>query len=208
MRLSAWKRPWSFRARFPDETSNNCRPRTLVLLAPEQRQSLPQLRDAGFDGYLIKPLRRNSIIDRLTALGASEQRIDPDDSSGESVAYPFETVEVRPLRVLLAEDNDVNAILACALLERSGHDVCHVVNGALALEAVEEQSTDEAFDVILMDMHMPEMDGLEATRAIRSREAENGGKRLPIVALTAKRLRGGSRCLHRGGHGRLPGQAR
>ncbi len=168
-----------------EETPREIRPRSLVLLAPEQRQSLPHLRDAGFDGYLIKPLRRSSIIDRLTALGASEKRIDTGDASGESVADPFETPEVRPLRVLLAEDNDVNAILACALLERAGHDVCHVVNGALAVEAAREQIGDEAFDIVLMDMHMPEMDGLEATRAIRSREAENGGKRLPIVALTA-----------------------
>lgn len=168
-----------------EETPKEFRPRTLVLLAPEQRQSLPQLRDAGFDGYLIKPLRRSSIIDRLTALGVSDQRIDQGDNPGESVADPFETPEVRPLRVLLAEDNDVNAILACALLERAGHDVCHVANGALALEAVREQTGDQAFDIVLMDMHMPEMDGLEATRVIRSGEAENGGKRLPIVALTA-----------------------
>ena len=93
------------------------------------------------------------------------------------------------MRVLLAEDNDVNAMLARALLERAGHDVRHVVNGALALQAVEEQDAGEAFDIILMDMHMPEMDGLEAARAIRSAEPENGGKRLPIVALTANAFR-------------------
>lgn len=179
----------AFPRALSDETSSGCRPRALVLLAPEQRQSLPLLRDAGFDGYLIKPLRRGSIIDRLKALGAPERRTGRDGSSGEPAADPFETPQVRPLRVLLAEDNDVNAMLARALLERAGHDVRHVVNGALALQAVEEQGAGEAFDVILMDMHMPEMDGLEAARAIRSAEPENDGERLPIVALTANAFR-------------------
>jgi CheY-like chemotaxis protein len=100
----------------------------------------------------------------------------------------------RNLRVLLVEDNVVNQRIACTLLERQGHVVVVAENGRAALEALE--CTD--FDLVLMDVQMPVMDGLAATTAIRRRE-EGTGRHVPIVALTANALKGDrERCLEAG----------
>ncbi len=99
-----------------------------------------------------------------------------------------------PLRVLLAEDNPVNGQVAVRLLERQGHRVVAVGDGRQALSALE----DEEFDVVLMDVQMPEMDGLAATEAIRTREATTG-RHLPIVAVTAHAMKSDrERCLAAG----------
>ena len=101
---------------------------------------------------------------------------------------------LRPLRVLLAEDSLVNQKLVVTLLEREGHAVTVVGNGREALAALESRK----FDLVLMDVQMPEMDGLEATAAIRVRERQSGGH-VPIVAMTAHALKGDrERCLESG----------
>jgi CheY-like chemotaxis protein len=100
-------------------------------------------------------------------------------------------VDSRPLRVLVAEDNVVNRKLAEHLLRRRGHEPVMVVNGREAVDALEQES----IDVVLMDLQMPEMDGFEATAAIRARERSTG-ERVPIVALTAHAMEGDrQRCL-------------
>jgi CheY-like chemotaxis protein/HPt (histidine-containing phosphotransfer) domain-containing protein len=100
----------------------------------------------------------------------------------------------RRLHVLLAEDNAVNQRLAASLLERRGHRVTIAANGREALAALERQ----AFDVVLMDVQMPEMGGFDATAAIRQREAATGGH-IPIVAMTAHAMKGDrERCLEAG----------
>jgi len=100
----------------------------------------------------------------------------------------------RPLHLLLAEDNPVNAKLATRLLEKRGHSVTVVTNGRQAVEAVAQ----DRFDAVLMDVQMPEMDGLEATAAIRAQERESGGH-LPIVAMTAHAMKEDKeRCLAAG----------
>ncbi len=100
---------------------------------------------------------------------------------------------IRPLHVLVAEDNEVNQLVAVRLLERHGHRVTVVADGAQAVAAVQRES----FDLVLMDVQMPQMDGLEATVQIRA--AECGGKRLPIVAMTAHAMKGDrERCLAAG----------
>jgi CheY-like chemotaxis protein len=97
----------------------------------------------------------------------------------------------RPLRVLLAEDNPVNRLLAIRLLEKRGHSVAVAGNGREALDATEQR----IFDVVLMDLEMPEMSGLEATVAIRRRE-QRTGMRIPIIAMTAHAMIGDrERCL-------------
>lgn len=97
-------------------------------------------------------------------------------------------------RVLLAEDNAVNRTLALRLLEKRGHQVTAVVNGRAAVEAWKNGE----FDLILMDIQMPEMDGIEATAAIRAQEAGQR-RRIPIIALTAHALNGDREyCLERG----------
>ena len=98
------------------------------------------------------------------------------------------------MTILLAEDNRVNQTLAIRLLEKRGHTVVLAETGRAALEAVKKQT----FDLVLMDVQMPEMDGLEATMAIRQRE-KSSGKHLPIIAMTANAMMGDKeRCLHSG----------
>jgi len=101
--------------------------------------------------------------------------------------------------VLLAEDNPVNVLVAKRLLQRHGFEVVSVGNGRLALEALAQAAQEDTpFDVVLMDVQMPEMDGFEATAAIRLREAQQGGH-TPIVALTAHAMHGDeARCLAAG----------
>lgn len=97
------------------------------------------------------------------------------------LAEPKDWAMDRPLRVLLAEDQPLNALVATELIQRHGHRVHHVVDGAKAIEAMDQ----EDFDLILMDAHMPVMDGLEATRRIRASER---GRSIPIIAVTADTL--------------------
>jgi signal transduction histidine kinase/CheY-like chemotaxis protein len=144
--------------------------RCLVMLAPDERADIPGLRPAGFAGYLIKPLRRASVVQRILALNAPAQPAGaPEDERVDSAG-------AIGLRVLLAEDNTINAILTRTLLERQGCHVECVVNGFEAINAARSGG----HDLILMDVRMPEMDGIQASKILRS-EGYGG----PIVALTA-----------------------
>ncbi len=144
---------------------------TIVLLAPDERDQIVRCRRAGFQGYLIKPLRRASLAERvLIAAGASA--VGPAAREDERVA-----VAAAPgVRILLVEDNAINALLARALLAREGCDVEHVSSGEEALAA----ATLGAYDLILMDMRMPGFSGVETARRMRTQ-----GVTTPIVALTA-----------------------
>jgi CheY-like chemotaxis protein len=118
--------------------------------------------------------------------------------AGEQESRPTQRLN-RSLRVLVAEDNAVNRTLLQRVLERAGLRVEAVTDGKQALAAIAERS----FDVVLMDIHMPEMDGLEATRRLRALEAEHGGH-LPVIALTALALKGDAdKCLAAGMDGYL-----
>jgi signal transduction histidine kinase/ligand-binding sensor domain-containing protein/ActR/RegA family two-component response regulator len=119
--------------------------------------------------------------------------------SQEAAPAPVVAVFEEPLRsclrILLAEDNPVNQKVAVRLLEKRGHCVTVAHNGRQALEHLDRQK----FDLVLMDVQMPEMDGLEATVAIRARESRNGGARIPILAMTAHAMKGDrERCLAAG----------
>ncbi|MCR5873960.1 response regulator [Phenylobacterium sp. J426] len=143
----------------------------IVLLAPDERDRIPELRKAGFAGYLIKPLRRASLSERvLVAAGAASAPEDArDDDRIAAAAAPG-------ARVLLVEDNPINALLARALLTREGCTVEHAVGGEEALAAARAQ----VFDLVLMDMRMPGLSGEETARRMRA-----DGVAAPIVALTA-----------------------
>jgi len=145
--------------------------RGVILLRPQDRDLIQRYRDHGFAGYLIKPLRRASLAERVQAILKTASSSTParDD---ERVAAP----RFAGLRVLLAEDNPVNALLAKTLLRREG---CSVETAASGDEAVGSMAR-ARYDLVLMDMRMPGMDGLAATRAVRAR-----GDETPIVALTA-----------------------
>ncbi|AMV25281.1 Signal transduction histidine-protein kinase BarA [Gemmata sp. SH-PL17] len=151
-------------------------------------------REHGIDLYLMKPAKQSEILDAI-ALALSGP---PDPGAGRvAVAVAPDRapgVRLRPLNILLAEDNPVNQKLAVAVLEKSGHKVTVAPNGRVAVDL----SGARPFDVILMDLQMPEMGGLEATAAIREREAGTETHQ-PIVAMTAHAMKGDAdRCLAAG----------
>ncbi|HEX7885923.1 MAG TPA: response regulator [Phenylobacterium sp.] len=144
----------------------------IVLLAPDERDRIARYRRAGFAGYLIKPLRRASLAERvLIAAGAVA-----DPSQAVQIDERVATAAAPGARILLVEDNPINALLARALLSREGCEVEHVVGGAEALEAAKVG----VFDLILMDMRMPGLSGEDTARQLRG-----SGLKTPIVALTA-----------------------
>ncbi|WP_020186705.1 ATP-binding protein [Methylopila sp. 73B] len=149
--------------------------KTLALLTPLDRRELPALVADGFDGYLVKPVRAASLTSRLN---------DPRPLGGQvpvetrpAVSFP----QTRGLKVLLAEDDPVSALIAVAHLSRLGHAVVRVEDGLEAVAAFEA----ETFDAALVDVRMPGLDGLACAR--RLREIERAGDRRPalVVALTA-----------------------
>jgi signal transduction histidine kinase/CheY-like chemotaxis protein len=154
--------------------------RHIVLLTPAERNELPDLKAAGFTGYLVKPVRVASLAARFTTTATADAGIG-DDAAADGVGSPG-----LGLSILVAEDNDINALLARALLHRLGHSATVVANGALAQEAfMAAAQAGAAYDLVLMDVHMPELDGLEATRRVRAAETSLGLPRTRIVALTA-----------------------
>jgi PAS domain S-box-containing protein len=219
----------------------------LVLLTPAARGKLDALKAMGFDGYLVKPVREVSLLERLKICMAADARAAssgaPRPETGHdflpplanetaifarAAASPPPAVEPpappplvhaeRPhsetgmelplapaqqkrqsagngLRILLAEDNPVSALLIRELLRRRGHSMREVTTGTAAGAAMEE----ERFDLLLTDIHMPGMDGIDATRAIRDNERTQGRTRTPIVALTADALETGKRACQEAG---------
>jgi len=147
-----------------------------VLLSPTERPELARLRGAGFDGYLVKPLRAASLAAQLAAAEIEPVAVSHDATDGP---LPRE----RALAVLIAEDNDINALLAQATLGKLGHIPTVVGDGIAAVKAITSaHAVGAPFDLVLMDLHLPGMDGLEATRRIRALE---GAGNVPVIALTA-----------------------
>jgi signal transduction histidine kinase/DNA-binding response OmpR family regulator len=153
-------------------------------------------REIGVAAYLTKPVRHSLLHDTIAAV-LTKQRVAARPEGRASRPVERETPE--PLRVLLAEDNPVNSMLARTLLEKDGHTVTLATTGSGALAALDAST----FDVVLMDVQMPDMDGLEATAAIRRSEAISGGH-ITIVALTAHAMsEDRQRCLDAGADGYL-----
>jgi PAS domain S-box-containing protein len=161
---------------------------SLALVPNGQRGTASRYRQLGFKAYLAEPLGPGSLVEAV--LLATSNGLGP----GEMITRHWLRERRRQLRVLLAEDSPINQKLAVRLLARRGHEVTVVDDGRRAVEAFR----DGEFDVILMDIQMPELDGFGATFEIRQLEEETG-KRIPIVALTAHAMAGDeARCLESG----------
>jgi CheY-like chemotaxis protein/anti-sigma regulatory factor (Ser/Thr protein kinase) len=164
---------------------------TIILLSPFERRDFGSPHAAGYDAFLVKPVRSRSLFERLRP-GAAPARPLPAPSQTRVAASAKGT----PLRVLLAEDNEVNALLAMKSLQKLGALVDWAKDGIEALEAAEASlgGARPAYHVILMDMRMPGLDGSEVTRRIREREMSSGREeRIRIVALTASMVGGRER---------------
>jgi PAS domain S-box-containing protein len=166
----------------------------MMLTSDRQRGDAARCRELGIAAYLTKPITQSELLDAiLLALGQRPQ-VSP---AVERAASPPPRTAKRHLRILLAEDNLVNRGLAVRLLEKRGHVVAVTRNGREALEALEKSSF-RGFDAVLMDVQMPEMDGVEASASIRAWEKAHGGH-IPIIAMTAHALKGDrERCLEAG----------
>jgi len=162
----------------------------VVLIEPGARGELDRLKRQGYAGYLVRPIRARSAVALLDTVLDGPDWDKEDDLADERVA-PRLPRKVESRHVLLAEDNEINTLLARSVLERQGHRVTAVADGAAALAVYREAfvpgeaEPGEPIDLVLMDLHMPELDGIGATRAIRALEAEHLLARVPIVALTA-----------------------
>jgi signal transduction histidine kinase/CheY-like chemotaxis protein len=152
-----------------------------------------ELRRRGFAAWLTKPVHESWLRDTLLgALGAAAEPAAPPP--GAAVRGAGDLPALPPLRVLVAEDNSVNQKVAARILAKLGAKADVVGSGLEALEALRQIS----YDVVLMDVQMPEMDGLEATAELRRRE-EGGGRRTPVIAMTAHAMKGDrERCLAAG----------
>jgi CheY-like chemotaxis protein len=164
-------------------------PVVLLLSSPDRVADVGRCRTLGVAGHLGKPVKPSDLLETLlTALGQPGLR--RPDPHMEAAPLPVS----RKLRVLLAEDHIINQRLAIALLQKRGHTVTVANNGREAVDAIER----EDFDVVLMDVAMPELGGFEATALVRERE-KGTGRRLPIVAVTAHAMKGDrDQCLEAG----------
>ena len=161
----------------------------IVMFTPAARHELQPSPSSAFTGYLVKPLRAASLAARLTTAPEIAAPNLAGDSLIEATAEAPAIVPARGLSILVAEDNEINALLMRSLLTRLGHHAVITTNGEEALESwLAAKSAGAPYDLVLMDIQMPQLDGVETTKRIRSHEAGQPGGRTPILALTANTL--------------------
>jgi CheY-like chemotaxis protein len=158
-------------------------PEAVTLIAPSDRGMLGEFRAGGYATFLARPVRGETL---LRVLLASKGTAGPAPARSLPAASAGSAPSRRPgLSVLIAEDNEINAMLARATLQKAGHRVDVVANGKAAVEAIVQVGWRRRYDVVLMDLHMPVMDGMDAIAAIRRHEEETGAAPIPIMVLSA-----------------------
>jgi len=159
----------------------------MMLTSADQLGDGLRCRNLGISGYLVKPVRQSELLSKIcNSLKSAPKNNGIARQPGHKIAGDT--------RVLVAEDNPVNQTLVRRLLEKRGYSIVVVGDGRAALSALEQGN----FDIVLMDVQMPDMDGFAATAAIREQE-QTTGRHIPIVAMTAHALKGDpERCLAEG----------
>ena len=164
------------------------RPEIIMLTSGDRPGDAARCKQLGIAGHLMKPVKQSELLDLTMRVLGSAAAAEAAPTAEEP------PVVLRPLRILLAEDSLFNQKLAVGLLEKQGHSVFVANNGSEAIAA----ATSQTFDIALIDVQMPDLDGFEATAEIRARERRTG-QHLPIIALTAHAMKGDrERCLAAG----------
>ena len=172
------------------ENWRSSHPAIMMLTSAGLPGDAARCKELGISAYLSKPVRQTELLEVICRIMSNQSK----ESSAPHIPRPELHESRSRLRVLLAEDNLVNQTLAVRLLEKRGYSVSVAGDGRAAVLAREK----ETFDLILMDVQMPEMDGFQATAAIRDKEQSNG-RHIPIIAMTAHALKGDcERCLSAG----------
>jgi PAS domain S-box-containing protein len=155
----------------------------IVMIAPADRPHLSELKESGFTGYLVKPIRAASLAARLMR---DDETFDAAPLAATAGVTGAVNASASGLSILVAEDNEINALLTRALLQKVGHRPTMVTDGTEAIEAwMAAHENGDPFDLVLMDVHMPRMNGIEATTRIRAKESDENAQSTPILALTA-----------------------
>ncbi len=165
------------------EVCRKANKKAIILLEAKSRSKLDEYIEAGFDGYLIKPVRKLSLLNIIA--GNEKAKPDSREVSGSKSWSSSLVTTTQPKRILIAEDNEINAKLARAILEKAGHSVTRAENGEEAVSLWKENKGDDAFDLIFMDLQMPIKDGLDALMEIKDIEKTNGYASTPVYILTA-----------------------
>ncbi len=163
----------------------------IMLTSIGERGDAARMKEIGFSAYLTKPIKQSQLLDCLAVVIGKKTKTVKAESDTIVTRHTLSEYSRQKINILLAEDNMINRKVAVRLLEKMGFNVDTAENGKEAAAAVETMS----YDVVLMDVQMPEMDGFEATAKIRSLEKGKGGH-LPIIAMTAHAMKGDKeRCL-------------
>jgi two-component system sensor histidine kinase/response regulator len=171
---------------------SQCSDVPVILLTSAARPGdIARCREIGIAAHLIKPVKQSLLLDAIL-----DTRVPPEESAPTVTEEAAVTSDVTSLQILLAEDNATNQKFAVRAIEKQGHSVVVAGDGRVAVD----MWTNGSFDLILMDVHMPEMDGLQATARIREVEHASGdGRRTPIIAMTANAMKGDREaCLEAG----------
>jgi two-component system, sensor histidine kinase and response regulator len=173
-------------------------PTIMMLTSGGQRGDAARCEELGIAAYLTKPVRQAELREAVIRVLHAKHEVLPVPLTTH-FSLPDKSDRLRGLHILLAEDNRVNQMLAVRLLEKRGHQVVLAETGEEALGALAQRS----FDLVLMDVHMPGIDGIEATKAIREQE-KSTGLHQPVIAMTALAMTGDrERCLAAGMDGYL-----
>jgi PAS domain S-box-containing protein len=176
-----------------DPESGN--PALVMVTAMGQRGDVPHLQDLGFSAYLSKPIKPSQLAACL--LSVTDRPFEtPSESTPPLITrHTIEEDKKRNIHILLAEDNKVNQKLTTRILEKLGYSIDTVSNGKEAIRAISETP----YDLVLMDVQMPKLDGIDATRIIRNAQSKMFNPQLPIIAMTAHAMKGDKeKCLEAG----------